>query len=215
MSFQDLEIKITDAFMNEVLENDAFPESIYKFCKAIDVKEEDFYEHFGTLDVVKARIWSRFFMNALEVLSNSEEYEKFPSREKIITFYFTLFEVFKANRSYILKTLECEKPDIKNLSQLKEFREHFKDYFKPFLEERDSKVPQLKTFKDKALGESAWAQFLFLLNFWIHDTSKGFEKTDILIEKSMKTVFDLLDRELWDSVFDLGKFLWKEKSMSV
>jgi hypothetical protein len=45
----------------------------------------------------------------------------------------------------------------------------------------------------------------------LDDTSKGFEKTDILIEKSVNTVVDLADTKPLESLFDLGKFLWKEK----
>ena len=39
----------------------------------------------------------------------------------------------------------------------------------------------------------------------------SFEKTDILIEKSVNTVVDLLDTKPLESLLDLGKFLWKEK----
>jgi Tetracyclin repressor-like, C-terminal domain len=62
-------------------------------------------------------------------------------------------------------------------------------------------------------SEGAWIQFLFILKFWIDDTSKSFEKTDIIIEKSVNTVVDLLDTKPLESLFDLGKFLWKEKMM--
>jgi len=54
---------------------------------------------------------------------------------------------------------------------------------------------------------------LFLLQFWINDSSAGFEKTDAAIEKSVKTVFDLFDTNTIDSVIDFGKFLWKERIM--
>ncbi|GAW89492.1 hypothetical protein FPS14_contig00023-0020 [Flavobacterium psychrophilum] len=60
-------------------------------------------------------------------------------------------------------------------------------------------------------SEGAWIQFLFILKFWLDDTSKSFEKTDIIIEKSVNTVVDLLDTKPLESLFDLGKFLWKEK----
>ena len=60
-------------------------------------------------------------------------------------------------------------------------------------------------------SEGAWIQFLFLLKFWMDDASVGFEKTDVLIEKSVNTVVDLLDTKPLESLFDLGKFLWKEK----
>ena len=62
-------------------------------------------------------------------------------------------------------------------------------------------------------SEGAWIQFLFILKFWLDDTSKSFEKTDIIIEKSVNTVVDLLNTKPLESLFDLGKFLWKEKMM--
>jgi hypothetical protein len=49
-----------------------------------------------------------------------------------------------------------------------------------------------------------------ILKFWIEDTSKGFEKTDILIEKTVNTAFDLMQTQPLERVIDLGKFLWKE-----
>jgi len=60
-------------------------------------------------------------------------------------------------------------------------------------------------------SEGAWIQLAFLLKFWMEDTSTGFEKTDMAIEKSVRTVFDLFDSTPFDSVIDFGKFLWKEK----
>ena len=45
------------------------------------------------------------------------------------------------------------------------------------------------------------------------DTSKSFEKTDIVIEKSVNTVVDLLNTKPLESLFDLGKFLWNERKM--
>jgi len=62
-------------------------------------------------------------------------------------------------------------------------------------------------------SEGAWIQFLFILKFWLEDTSKSFEKTDIIIEKSVNTVVDLLDTKPLESLLDLGKFLWKERKM--
>ena len=56
-----------------------------------------------------------------------------------------------------------------------------------------------------------WFQFLFTLKFWIEDTSLSFEKTDIFIEKTIDTGFELMDNVPLRKVFDLGKFLWKEK----
>ena len=43
------------------------------------------------------------------------------------------------------------------------------------------------------------------------DTSASFEKTDVFIEKSVNTSFDVLQVTPLKSVIDLGKFLFKEK----
>lgn len=76
------------------------------------------------------------------------------------------------------------------------------------LEERSDKLSRVT---EPVFSEGAWIQFLFILKFWMDDSSKGFEKTDVLIEKSVNTVVDLLDTKPLESLLDLGKFLWKEK----
>ena len=52
-------------------------------------------------------------------------------------------------------------------------------------------------------------QFAFVLNFWIHDDSAGFEKTDEAIEKGLNVTFDLFQRSPIDNLFEYGKFLAK------
>jgi len=52
---------------------------------------------------------------------------------------------------------------------------------------------------------------MMTLKFWLDDSSAGFEKKDILIEKSVNTSFDILNIAPLKSVIDFGKFLFKEK----
>ena len=61
-----------------------------------------------------------------------------------------------------------------------------------------------------ALRNSAWLQLLFTLKFWMDDSSASFEKTDIFIEKSVNTSFELLNVGPIKSVIDFGKFIIKE-----
>ena len=60
-------------------------------------------------------------------------------------------------------------------------------------------------------SEGAWIQFMFLLKFWIDDNSAEFEKTDVAIEKSVNTIFDVFDNTPLEQVIDFGKFLFKER----
>jgi hypothetical protein len=101
---------------------------------------------------------------------------------------------------------------LKNLKQLREFRNHFKKYIVDSIKSEPSEpFGKVAKVTEPVYAEGAWLQFLFLLKFWMDDTSKGFEKTDVLIEKSVNTVVDLLNTKPLESLFDLGKFLWKEK----
>ena len=43
------------------------------------------------------------------------------------------------------------------------------------------------------------------------DNSPQFEKTDVAIEKSVNTIFDVFDNTPLERVLDFGKFLFKEK----
>jgi hypothetical protein len=116
------------------------------------------------------------------------------------------------NRSYVLFSLKENKEGLKNLKNLKLFRTHFKDFIVNIIQSSSSdKNDRVARVTEPVFSEGAWIQMLFLLKFWMDDTSKGFEKTDILIEKSVNTVVDLLDTKPLESLFDLGKFLWKEK----
>jgi len=70
---------------------------------------------------------------------------------------------------------------------------------------------KLSSITQPIMEEGIWVQFLFILHFWVHDTSPNFEKTDIIIEKSVVTSFDLMNTKPLESLVDLGKFLWKER----
>jgi hypothetical protein len=49
------------------------------------------------------------------------------------------------------------------------------------------------------------------MKFWLDDTSSSFEKTDIYIEKSVNTSFDIFNTKPLKSLIDFGKFIFKEK----
>lgn len=91
-------------------------------------------------------------------------------------------------------------------------RHAFKEFITVLIQDGNAlKQSKLSQHPEAVFAEGAWLQFIFLLKFWIEDTSSGFEKTDMAIEKSVRTVFDLFDSTPVDSVIDFGKFLWKEK----
>lgn len=199
-------------YMSEVLENNEAPKNAYIFCKNHAIEESEFYSFFGSLEALKEQIWVKFFENAVATIEKEKEFEQFSDKNKLLTLYFTLFEILTLNRSYVVFSLNENKEGLKNLKQLKAFRNHFKKYIVDSIKSEPSEpFGKVAKVTEPVYSEGAWLQFLFLLKFWMDDTSKGFEKTDVLIEKSVNTVVDLLNTKPLESLFDLGKFLWKEK----
>ena len=204
--------KIISYFMTDVLETNEEPKNIYTFCTKHNIDESQFYSFFGSFESLKETIWLKFFENAIAAMSKDSKIESYSNKEKLLTLYFTLFEILTLNRTYVLFYLKENKEGLKNLKSLKQFRNHFKEYIVSIINSNETMVSgRINKVTEPVFSEGAWIQFLFLLKFWIDDTSKSFEKTDVLIEKSVNTVVDLLDTKQLENLFDLGKFLWKEK----
>ena len=136
-------------------------------------------------------------------------------KNKMLSFYFTFFEILTANRSYVLQALKIDRNPLKNLVQLTSLREAFKEYVSEILTD-DYRLEQEKfqKFQEKALQESAWLQLMMTIKFWIEDSSAAFEKTDIFIEKSVNASFELMNVAPMNHLIDFGKFLFKEKIYS-
>lgn len=202
---------LIDKYMNFVLEHEKFPVSVFKFCKEIKIKEQDFYEHFGSLESLKKHIWVELHLQTTHLLEKNEDYPVYDVRNKLLSYFFTFFEMLTLNRSYFLLIMNQGQVSLKTFEQLKPLRRHFKAYFLHLIHQDETKEGFLVKQRESFFTETVWLQFLFLLRFWVKDDSPNFEKTDIAIEKSVKTAFDLFENTPIESVLDFGKFLWKEQ----
>ena len=202
-----------DAFMDYVLVHNKIPSSIYTFCKDLKQEESEFYKHFASFNNLEEHIFSIFFEKSLELVTNEPSYEGYNSREKLLTVYYTLFEMFTANRSYVVWSIgDHKKPTVSELKKFKAFKTAFTQYITTLnLKLANFSNSKIKSFSERSVNEAAWLQLLITIKFWLDDTSKSFEKTDIYIEKSINTSFDIIDTSPIESIIDLGKFIFNEK----
>ncbi len=199
-------------YMEFVLENNHPPKSIFSFAKEHNFEEADFYKHFGNFTAIEEGIFSEFFHHTIKVLAKSDDYESYDTRNKLLSFYFTFFEILTANRSYVVYTLENVKKDLKKLKTLKFLKTDFTGFIEALNIERiELKQETLEKIQNNSIKESSWVHLLITIKFWLDDTSPSFEKTDIFIEKSINAKFDLMDIKPLKSIIDFGKFILKEK----
>lgn len=206
--------RIIALYMDAVLSDNAVPKNVYLFCKAHQIEESDFYSFFGSLENLKQVIWVKFFENAVSTINKEEAYGTYSDKNKLLTLFYTLFEILTLNRSYVMFSMHENKNNLKNLKDLTLLRREFKEFIANIIDDNENVgVANLDKITKPVFSEGAWIQFLLILKFWIDDTSKGFEKTDIIIEKSVNTAVDVFNTKPLESLLDLGKFLWKESKM--
>jgi hypothetical protein len=202
---------IISAYTKMILEEGKKPNSIYHFCQLLKIEETQFYEFYATFQQIEDSVFETFFENTLKLLNKSEDYASYDAKTKVLSFYFTFFELLTANRSLILRLLSQEKNNLENLKKLSGLRKHFKKYIDSLgIETVNIPQQQIQKVQQKSISELAWVQMMLTLKFWMEDKSPSFEKTDIYIEKSVNASFELLDITPFKNIIDFGKFLWKE-----
>jgi AcrR family transcriptional regulator len=202
--------KIVTDYREFLLTEGKQPASVYKFCKDNGFKESEFYQHFGSFEALEKSIWKGYIDQTRSRMENDRDYLGFSAREKILTFYFSLAELLKSDRSFAVHQLKSWKNPATVPVFLKGFKESFKDWINSVLNEgKASGEVAKRPYLDERYDRLFWMHFIFILQFWVHDESADFEKTDAAIEKSVNLAFDLIGKGVLDSALDFGKFLYQ------
>jgi AcrR family transcriptional regulator len=205
--------KIASAYVDSLVSTGKQPASVYKFCHDLGIKEEDFYDFFGSFQGIEQHVWKQFADRTILRLKADEAFNGFTIREKVLAFYYTLLEELKSNRSFVLFQLGGI-PKLEGFTPeyLKGFKASFEAFFESLLTEgKTNGEIANRPYLDKRYPQLFWLHMGFILHFWKDDGSAGFENTDAAVEKSVNLAFDLIGRGAVDSAIDFGKFLYQNK----
>lgn len=206
------EEKIFELYGDYLLNNGERPNNIYIFAKDHGFEEKDFYTHFSDFEQIEKLMLVNLFDKAVELASEVNNSDEVTSKEKLLNVYFIFFENMTMNRSLVLMILGNDHLYAGKISnQLKETHRNFiKTLNFNDWDIIEKSKDNIKNFHEKAREEALWLHLVSAIDFWKKDTSPSFEKTDIYIEKTIDTGFELMDNEPLRKVLDLGKFLFKE-----
>lgn len=205
--------KIVAAYVEQLLSTGQQPASVYKFSQDIGIREEDFYDFFGSFEGIEQHVWKEFADHTIVRLKADEAFNAFNTREKVLAFYYTLLEELKSRRSFVLFQLgSLRKLDGLTPYYLKGFKASFESFIESLLTEgKGSGEIANRPYLDKRYPQLFWLHMGFILLFWKDDGSTGFENTDAAVEKSVNLAFDLIGKGAVDSAIDFGKFLYQNK----
>jgi len=209
---QITEEKIFELYGDYILNHGERPNNIYRFAKDNEFEEKDFYDYFASFEQIEKQMLVNLFVKSVELAAEVNDDEEISSKEKLLNVYYIFFENMTMNRSLVLMILGNNKMQAaKTMSQLKSVH---REYIRT-LDFNDWEIIQkakddIKNAHQKAREEALWLHLVSAIEFWKKDTSPAFEKTDIFIEKTIDTGFELMDNEPLRKLTDLGKFLFKE-----
>jgi hypothetical protein len=204
----DLKVKIKEAYLDYVLTEGKNPVSVYHFAKNADFKESDFYQWYNSFDTVAQDIWETTIHQVFASLMATDEYNGFSVREKVLSFYFTLVQELKKNRSYVCfsasKWVVPGRKDSIRSAVEKLVQEYFE---KQVLDGFDSGELLNRSKVGDYYSKAMVIQFWLVLDFWIKDNSRDFEDTDAFIEKTVHLAFGMMQESTLDKAVDLVRFL--------
>ena len=204
---------IQKGYQDFLLDEGKKPESVRIFTKHLGISDEEFFKHFGSLHKIENAIWEDYFLKTLEVIEKDPDFEEMSGREKHLSFLYTLLEIIKPDRSYILMKLEGKKPNNlpKELMEAQKILNQADIYWAKtfeFLPDRAKESTQ--TVYRRVL----WSHAISMLLFWTNDDTGSSKDTDVFVEKSTRTVFDIGELPALDSIFDLSKFFLQRMGFS-
>lgn len=204
--------KIFELYGDYLLNHGEKPKNVYLFAKENNFEEKEFYHYFSGFEQIESEILNHLFTKSLELASEVNSSSEVTTKEKLLNVYYIFFENMTMNRSLVLSILGSNK--IQNIKTLQNLRETHKQFVNTLdfneWEMIEKAKEDIRKFNEKSRQEALWLHLVSAIDFWKNDTSPDFEKTDIFIEKTVDTGFELMNNEPLRKVFDLGKFLWKE-----
>lgn len=210
---ENLAKEILNHYQEHLLLKGEEPASIFAFCKDMDIEESDFYQYYNDFTELGGAFWLTTMNKVKDAMVGDAEFENFSAREKLLSYYYGFFEELKKSRSYALLSIKESTSLInKEPKNLKSLKNAFKEWAKELVSEGINNGEIAGRFKiSDSYDNVFWIQYLFLIQFWIKDDSKSFEKSDVAIEKAVNFSFDMIEKNALDSAIDFGKFLFQNR----
>lgn len=207
--------EIISAYIDYIREHGENPKSLFAFAKSLQLEEKELYPYFTSFEGLENIIWATKIQNTITNCQNDSVYENYSVREKYLSFVFSFFQELLSERSFFVQNWnKLAKPSLGVPESLKGAKDIYHSFVQQLMDEAiESQEVKARKYLDKKYAEGLWLQFMLILQFWVKDSSPNFEKTDEFIEKSIQASFELLGVTAFDSLVDLGKFLFQNKSI--
>lgn len=199
--------RIIEAFCENLREHGRPPETVFAFCKQLGISERDFFSEFASFEAVESDFWERFLDGVVKAVESGAEWEGFSARQRLLTFLYAFCEASLDHRSLMLARFSPLGP-LSKPKFLRGFESRFEHFAKGILEHGMSSGEIAERGRLSSLYPNGlYAHLRGVIDFYLKDDSRNYERTDAFIEKTVAVAFDLIRTQVVDSALDLARFL--------
>jgi hypothetical protein len=201
-----MEEKIIEAYKEMVIKGE--PEiNPFTLSQKVGLAEKDFFQYFSSVDDIGRKIWANLCDSVMLELNQSELYSSYAARQKILSYFFTFFEIARTERTFITRTIDKDRV-------VGAYAKKFKEIALDIIQEGIATEDIQERFYSSYYPDIVWNLHFSLLKFWISDDSENFVETEKAIEVYSKVPLEIMGPNIFDSIFDSIKFSIKQIKLS-
>ncbi|MDX2063014.1 MAG: hypothetical protein SFY70_08140 [Bacteroidia bacterium] len=174
--------------------------SLEAVAEKAGISPDQLREFFGATHEMGRKAWADIVVAIQKQLQASETYQNYSAREKMIAYFFALFEALAPDRAFVAVTHADD--DLIGEYKLA-FRSHMETLVNEGLAMSDL-VDRLST--SQYYPDLLWRLHQVLVSFWLDDTSPDYADTERAIEIYSKLPLELMGHNLLDSFIETLTF---------
>lgn len=179
--------------------------TIPDLVNATKMSATEIYSLFPDKKAILAYFYPALVFQYWAMIDEIDDFENYAIGEKFSNFIYTMFDLMTEKETFVKDTFDnlVFKPGHRS-----DFFEETTSLFKEFLTTDGNIAVSAAFFMGDLYYKFLSTQYLFLIKFWINDSSEGKERTLALADKLSSLFEELVYNKAVDKTFDLIKFIF-------
>lgn len=170
----------------------------------------EIYQFFPNKKAILSYYYPAMVIQYWAMIDEIEDFESYAISEKFSNFIYTMFDLMSEREDFVIDTFDKY---IFQKGSRSEFHEETTALFKEFLTTDGNIAVSAGFFMGDFYYKTLSSQFLFLVKYWLNDTSTDKERTLALADKLSSLFEEIVYNKTFDKGFDLIKFVFGNKDI--
>jgi hypothetical protein len=184
--------------------------SIPDLVQATKLSATEIYELFPNKKAILAYFYPALVMQYWAMIDEIEDFENYSISEKFSNFIYTMFDLMAERQHFVKDTFDKL---VFRKGSSSDFHEETTTLFKEFLTTDGNIAVSAGFFMGDTYYKILASQYLFLIKYWLNDTSDNKERTLALSDKLASLFEEIVYNKSLDKGFDLIKFIFGGKDI--